>query len=562
MHPSQLLQADLTGKVVAQRFKVLLTMLLLEGLCAYLYGALFLFPMPLWNTNTWWAAIPKHAVGLFELPAAILVLALLIMSPRLPRRIDELKQASEKRRGFLLGNLLAVGLVGLLSVPLFHKPQAMYELEGLVSVAWTLSVFAAVTAGFLMLAPLKAFVVVLKQEWKAVFLAIFISAIGRYFAKYFSNLAWDGALSHATLNLVIAILRLFFPGLTADPADFRIEANGFAVRVLSGCSGYEGILLVTGFLGVYFSVFWRELNLRRAVWLVPIAIVFSWLLNALRIATIVLLGAYVSPDLAMQGFHSRAGWIFFLVLAVTFTVALRSRYFERTKAATTAMVVAPTDTLEHRGVLDEVTAFYIPLLVLLASTLVLSAFSTEFQWLYPLRVISTGLALAYCWKPLAWPSMKWSAQSMAFPVLTGVAVFGVWLALIPASAIESGKFATQLARMPIVLQISWIVFRCAGAAITVPLAEELAFRGYVMAALSGKNVLPAAQLRFNWIAFILSSLFFGALHGQWIAGTLAGMAYALVRYRTQRVADAVVAHGVTNGLLCIYVLVTGYWSYW
>jgi CAAX prenyl protease-like protein len=52
------------------------------------------------------------------------------------------------------------------------------------------------------------------------------------------------------------------------------------------------------------------------------------------------------------------------------------------------------------------------------------------------------------------------------------------------------------------------------------------------------------------------------LHSAWVAGILAGVAYAAVRLYRGRLADAVLAHAVTNLLLSAYVLNTGSWSYW
>ena len=70
------------------------------------------------------------------------------------------------------------------------------------------------------------------------------------------------------------------------------------------------------------------------------------------------------------------------------------------------------------------------------------------------------------------------------------------------------------------------------------------------------------RLPLNWIAIAASSLAFGLLHGAWLAGTLAGLAYAWARYRRARVLDAVLAHMVTNALVTIYVLLTARWVYW
>jgi membrane protease YdiL (CAAX protease family) len=56
----------------------------------------------------------------------------------------------------------------------------------------------------------------------------------------------------------------------------------------------------------------------------------------------------------------------------------------------------------------------------------------------------------------------------------------------------------------------------------------------------------------------VSSVAFGLLHAQnWLAATLAGVAYALAQRARGRTADAVVAHAVTNLLIAIAVLVFG-----
>jgi membrane protease YdiL (CAAX protease family) len=55
---------------------------------------------------------------------------------------------------------------------------------------------------------------------------------------------------------------------------------------------------------------------------------------------------------------------------------------------------------------------------------------------------------------------------------------------------------------------------------------------------------------------------FGALHGRWLAGTLAGLCYALALYRRGRLGDAVLAHATTNALIAADVLATGTWSLW
>jgi CAAX prenyl protease-like protein len=68
---------------------------------------------------------------------------------------------------------------------------------------------------------------------------------------------------------------------------------------------------------------------------------------------------------------------------------------------------------------------------------------------------------------------------------------------------------------------------------------------------------------FRGLAWIASSTAFGLLHGErWLAGTLAGLVYAWAYSRRGSMGDAAVAHGLTNGLLALWVLATGETQLW
>ena len=113
------------------------------------------------------------------------------------------------------------------------------------------------------------------------------------------------------------------------------------------------------------------------------------------------------------------------------------------------------------------------------------------------------------------------------------------------------------------MQSTWIVFRALAATTTVPIAEELAFRGFLMRRLTTADFEAIPLSSSTWLGVLVSSVVFGLLHGdRWLAGTLAGLTFALVARRTNRIGDAVVAHAVTNGLLVIWVLYFGQWQYW
>jgi exosortase/archaeosortase family protein len=64
--------------------------------------------------------------------------------------------------------------------------------------------------------------------------------------------------------------------------------------------------------------------------LIPIGILVIWICNAIRITALILIGKYVSQDVARAGFHSQTGWIMFaaITIAVGF-IALRLPSFTK-----------------------------------------------------------------------------------------------------------------------------------------------------------------------------------------------------------------------------------------
>ena len=98
---------------------------------------------------------------------------------------------------------------------------------------------------------------------------------------------------------------------------------------------------------------------------------------------------------------------------------------------------------------------------------------------------------------------------------------------------------------------------------TVPIAEELAFRGYLARRLVAREFDEVPFERLTLISIGLSSLTFGLMHGQhWLVGIVAGLAYVALLRGKGRMGDAVVAHAVSNLLLAAWVLARGDWGMW
>ena len=111
--------------------------------------------------------------------------------------------------------------------------------------------------------------------------------------------------------------------------------------------------------------------------------------------------------------------------------------------------------------------------------------------------------------------------------------------------------------------MAWMALRSLGAIVTVPMAEELAFRGYLMRRLGHLDFQAVAFGNVRWPALTVSSVAFGLLHGSfWCPAMLAGLAYGWLLIRTRKIGEAVAAHSVTNAWLALDVLTFHQWQLW
>ena len=173
------------------------------------------------------------------------------------------------------------------------------------------------------------------------------------------------------------------------------------------------------------------------------------------------------------------------------------------------------------------TAIYLgPMLAIVAASMITAAMSSgQFDTLYPVRVAAAGLAFWILRKGYSSLHWSWSWPAVGF----GVVVFALWMALEPlySKSQETQTIPRALAEMSTWAAAAWLFFRVFGSVVMVPLAEELAFRGYLVRRLIAADFESVPVDRFTWPSFLISSLLFGAMHQRWIAGTLAGMLYAL-----------------------------------
>jgi exosortase E/protease (VPEID-CTERM system) len=413
-----------------------------------------------------------------------------------------------------LGVLLAATGLSLIAI--------VAPLRGLAAIAWAWRSRVAAAAG-------AGLAIMLLSE----------VAIGMW-----HNMAW------ATLELSAAILRLYEAEVLIDTAERVIRVGDFGVAIWDTCSGFEGLALVTGFVSVYLWAFRAELRFPHALLLYPIGLAASWVLNSVRIAALVSVGAHVSPEMAVKGFHSQAGWIAFLLVTLGL-MALAGRMRLAAKPEDVATAAARPTSPRYRATV----AHLLPFAALMLGTIAMSAAAPHDRPIYLLKALLAAGALWLCRQSYGIWRIELSGEAVAAGLLVGAA----WIVTAPVAAGDA-PLANWLTEIGPAFAALWLVVRGLGTIVLVPVAEELAFRGYLYRRLIAHDFQVVSPTALSWLALVLSSVLFGALHDRWLAGTLAGVVFALVMLRRGRLGDAIVAHATANALIFGWALAARQWS--
>jgi exosortase E/protease (VPEID-CTERM system) len=417
--------------------------------------------------------------------------------------------------------------------------------------AWALTGLITVALAALAFLALKTWLQIRDATGSLWAVALSTALVASFFTRP-ARALWEPA-TRLTFTMVKFMLSWLLPDATTVAEKATIHAPHFSVIVAPECSGLEGAALILVFTTAWLWLFRQEVRFPWALALLPAGVVVLFILNAVRLTALVWIGNAGAKQIAAGGFHSQAGWISFNAVAFGLSVvARRSPWFSLgTKP------VEPSRTAAE----DRTAAFLIPFLAILGVGMLARAASAGFESLYPLRLVAAAMALwifRRSYKDCDW-RFGWPAP------LAGVGVFILWVglerALGPASSSSAIPVALEAMSEP--GRIFWLTARVLAASVTVPIAEELAFRGYLMRRLVSADFERVDPRRFTWFSLALSSVVFGAMHGSsWLAGSISGLVYGWLYGRSGRIGDAVAAHATTNALLAVCVLALRQWQFW
>jgi hypothetical protein len=153
----------------------------------------------------------------------------------------------------------------------------------------------------------------------------------------------------------------------------------------------------------------------------------------------------------------------------------------------------------------------------------------------------------------------------------GLAVFALWIlpdTLVPEWRSHwllqngvTGRLKTSIP--PAELTPLMLALRTARAALLVPVLEELFWRGWLPRWVQDTRFERVPLGRYTPFAFWATAALFAAEHGPfWEVGLAAGVVYNWWMRRTRSLGDLILAHGVTNLVLSLWVIGRQDWKFW
>ncbi len=168
----------------------------------------------------------------------------------------------------------------------------------------------------------------------------------------------------------------------------------------------------------------------------------------------------------------------------------------------------------------------------------------------------------------AFPEARPGGSGWAVATALGAALFFLWI-FVDAHTPHFAFLGTRMAFNPsreIATPLGVLLFlavRFLGLVVVAPLVEELFYRNFLLRFVTDMDDFKRVPVgTFSVAALLLSSGVFALSHPEWLAAAIFGLALCGLLRLTRNFWTCILAHGVTNLLLGVYVLHTAQWQYW
>jgi uncharacterized protein len=232
----------------------------------------------------------------------------------------------------------------------------------------------------------------------------------------------------------------------------------------------------------------------------------------------------------------------------------------------------PTTPLDYqprtrRSFVRDDVAYILPMAVFLLFTQVGVSWPSLYQASYVTKTLIVAVMLIVLWPH--YTKIKWDYWwlGIVFGVLGVVQWVGMEKLLLhfwphyPRLSTEAANPFAQIHSDS--LRWTIIGIRWGGAFLLVPVMEELFWRDFLWRTVQAPNDFKLAKVgETDWMACLIVSLIFSAVHIQWMTAIVWGLMVGGLLMLTRSLGACIIMHAVTNFLLGWYVLRTGDWYFW
>ncbi|HWE03731.1 MAG TPA: CAAX prenyl protease-related protein [Tepidisphaeraceae bacterium] len=212
-------------------------------------------------------------------------------------------------------------------------------------------------------------------------------------------------------------------------------------------------------------------------------------------------------------------------------------------------------------------AYVVPMAAFLALTEAGALWPSSYPALYECKTLLVAVLLIILWP--RYTKVRWNHWWLGVPL--GIAGVFQWVGMENILLAHWPSYFRQTANAfnPLesihspAMRWTFIFVRLAGAALVVPVMEELFWRDFLWRTILAPNNFKLADVgEPDWKAWLAVSVIFSFVHVQWMTAIVWGMMIGGLLMLTRSLGACIIMHGVTNLLLGFYVLKTGKWYFW
>lgn len=118
--------------------------------------------------------------------------------------------------------------------------------------------------------------------------------------------------SGSVLQVVRSIALLVTPNVSVVYPR-TLYVSGYGVEIGESCSGLDSLFMFVTLSIIIAAIEWKNLDHRKLLFMAIPGLVGIYLVNILRVLSLVMIGAFISADLASKLFHTYLGMVLFII---------------------------------------------------------------------------------------------------------------------------------------------------------------------------------------------------------------------------------------------------------